>query len=73
MSSSWAALCHPIFRSLWIVSAISGTCIAAHDYATTFLMNTQGCPGFLISLISITAALSFFLFTIPAGFLAESC
>lgn len=71
MNSIWAALRHPIFRSLWILSAISGTCIAARDTATTFLMNTQECPAFLISLISITTALSFFLFAIPAGFLAD--
>jgi MFS family permease len=71
MNSSWAALRYPIFRSWWIVSAISSTCVAAHDNAATFLMNTQACPSFLISLISITAALPFFLFTIPAGFLAD--
>ena len=71
MNSSWAALRHPIFRNLWIVSAISSTCVAAHDNAATFLMNTQVCPSFLISLISMTAALPFFLFTIPAGILAD--
>ena len=71
MNSSWAALRHPIFRSLWIVSAISSTCVAAHDNAATFLMNTQAGPSFLISLISMTAALPFFLFTIPAGILAD--
>jgi len=71
MNSSWAALRHPIFRSLWIVSAISSTCVSAHYNAATFLMDTQACPSFLISLISITAALPFFLFTIPAGILAD--
>jgi predicted MFS family arabinose efflux permease len=71
MNSGWAALRHPIFRSLWMVSAISSTCFAAHDNAATFLMNTPACPSFLISLISITAALPFFLFTIPAGILAD--
>ena len=71
MNSSWAALRHPTFRSLWIVSAISSTCVAAQGNATTVLMNAQGCPPFLISLISIAAALPFFLFTIPAGFLAD--
>ena len=71
MNSSWAALRHPIFRSLWITSAISSICVAAHNNAATFLMNTLGCPSFLISLISIAAALPFFLFTIPASFLAD--
>jgi predicted MFS family arabinose efflux permease len=54
-----------------MVSAISNTCVAAHDNAATFLMNAQGCPSFLISLLSTAAALPFFLFTIPAGFLAD--
>jgi MFS family permease len=71
MNSSWAALRHPTFRRLWLVSAISSICISAHDSATTFLMNAQGCPSFLISLISMAAALPFFLFTIPAGFLVD--
>jgi MFS family permease len=71
MNSSWAALRRPVFRKLWIVSAISSTCVAAHDNAATFLMNTQLCPSFLISLISIAAALPFFLFTIPSGLLAD--
>ena len=71
MNSSWAALRHPIFRNLWMVSAISSTCVAAHDNAATVLMNAQACPSFLISLISMTAALPFFLFTIPAGILAD--
>jgi MFS family permease len=71
MKSTWAALRHPAFRSLWVVSAISNTCVAAHDNAATFLMNAQGCPPCLISLISTAAALPFFLFTIPAGFLAD--
>ena len=71
MNSSWAALRHPIFRNLWMVSAISNTCVAARDNAAIVLMNTQACPSFLISLISMTTALPFFLFTIPAGILAD--
>ena len=71
MNSSWAALRHPIFRNLWMVSAISSTCVAARDNAAIVLMNTQACPSFLISLISMTTALPFFLFTIPAGILAD--
>ena len=71
MNSIWAALRHPTFRSLWLTSLISNTCVAAHNNATVFLMNRQECPSFLISLVSVAAALPFFLFTIPAGFLAD--
>jgi MFS family permease len=50
---------------------ISGTCVAAHDGAATWLMNKLTGSPFLISLMSTAAALSFFLFTLPAGVLAD--
>jgi MFS family permease len=71
MNSSWAALHNPVFRRLWIASVISGTCVAAHDNAATYIMNTLGASPFLISLMSTVASLPFFLFTLPAGVLAD--
>ena len=72
MNSSWAALRNPVFRRLWIASVISGTCVAAHDNAATWMMNTLTGSPFLISLISTMASLPFFLFTLLAGALADS-
>jgi hypothetical protein len=74
--STWTALRNPVFRQLWIASVISGTCVAAHDGAATWMMNKLTGSPFLISLMSTVASLSFFLFTLPAGVLAdkvESC
>jgi MFS family permease len=71
MNASWTALRNPVFRSLWIASVISGTCVAAHDNAATYMMNTLAASPFLISLISTVASLPFFLFTLPAGALAD--
>jgi MFS family permease len=71
MNSSWAALRNPVFQRLWIASVISGTCVAAHDNAATYIMNTLGASPFLISLMSTVASLPFFLFTLPAGVLAD--
>jgi MFS family permease len=71
MNSSWAALRNPAFRRLWIASVICGTCVAAHDNAATYLMNALAASPFLISLISTVASLAFFLFTLPAGVLAD--
>jgi MFS family permease len=71
MNSSWAALRHPVFRRLWITSAISGTCIAAHNNAATIIMNAIAGAPVLISLIPVAAALPFFLFALPAGVLAD--
>jgi predicted MFS family arabinose efflux permease len=63
---------NPIFRKLWIAAIISGTCVAAHDTAATWVMNTLTPSPFLISLLSTVASLPFFLFTLPAGALADT-
>ena len=70
-SSTCAALKNPAFRKLWIATVISGTCVAAHDSAATWMMNISTGSPFLISLMSTVASLPFFLFTLPAGALAD--
>ena len=70
-SSTWTALRNPAFRNLWIATVISGTCVAAHDSAATWMMNIFTGSPFLISLMSTVASLPFFLFTLPAGALAD--
>jgi MFS family permease len=45
--------------------------LAAHDGAATWMMNKLTGSPFLISLMSTVASLSFFLFTMPAGVLAD--
>ena len=70
-SSTWTALKNPAFRRLWIATVISGTCVAAHDSAATWMMNSFTASPFLISLMSTVASLPFFLFTLPAGALAD--
>src|ERR1700746_198545 len=71
-SSTWSALRNPAFGKLWAASLVSGTCVAAHDTATTWMMNTLSASPFLLSLMSTVASLPFFLFTLPAGALADS-
>ena len=70
-TSLWTALRNPVFRRLWIASIISGVCVSAHDTAATWVMNTLTPSMFLISVMSTVAALPFFLFTLPAGALAD--
>ena len=41
-TSSWTALRNPVFRKLWIASLISGTCVAAHETAATWLNSNKG-------------------------------
>jgi MFS family permease len=71
-NASWAALRNPDFRKLWIATVLSGTCVAAQDNAVTWMMNTLTESPFLISLMSTVASLPFFLFTLPAGALADN-
>ena len=71
MNPTWAALRNPAFRKLWIAAVISGTCVAAHDSAATWMMNTFTGSPLLLSLMSAVASLPFFLLTLPAGALAD--
>src|SRR5271167_1498685 len=70
-NSTWAALRNPTFRRLWIAAVISGTSVAAHDSAATWMMNVFAGSPLLLSLMSTVASLPFFLFTLPAGALAD--
>src|SRR4051794_26817118 len=70
-TSAWTALRNPVFRKLWLASVVSGCCVAAHDMAATWVMNTLTPSPVLLSLLSTAAALPFFLLTFPAGALAD--
>jgi len=70
-TSTFTALRNPIYRKLWFAILLSGTCVAAQDTAATWTMNMLGSSTFLLSLISTVASLPFFLFTLPAGALAD--
>jgi MFS family permease len=70
-NSAWAALRNPAFRKLWTATVISGICVAAHDNAATWMVNTSGGSPLLLSLMSTLASLACFLFILPAGALAD--
>src|SRR5271163_4849428 len=70
-ASTWSALRNSTFRKLWVTSLVSGTCVAAHDTAATWVMNTLTASPFLISVMSTVASLPFLIFTLPAGALAD--
>ena len=70
-NSTWAALRNPAFRKLWGAAVISGTCVVAHDNAATWMMSVFAGSPLLISLMSTVASLPFFLFTLPAGAVAD--
>ena len=70
-TSIWVALRNPVFCKLWLASVVSGCCVSAHDMAATWVMNTMTPSPFFLSLLSTAASLPFFLFTFPAGALAD--
>src|ERR1700741_1837451 len=69
--SSFTALRNPVYRTLWLASFLSGPCVAAHDCAATWVMSKLSPSPIFLSLMSTVASLPFFLFTLPAGALAD--
>ena len=65
------ALRNPVYRKLWFASVFSGTCVAAHDCAAMWIMYKLSPSALFLSLMSTVASLPFFLFTLPAGALAD--
>jgi MFS family permease len=70
-TSVWLALKNRVFLALWLASVGSGVCVAAHDTAATWLMNSSGSSTLTLSLMATAASLPFFLFTLPAGAIAD--
>ena len=70
-TSIWVALRNPVFCTLWLASVVSGCCVSAHDLGAAWVMHTMTPSPFFLSLLSTAASLPFFLFTFPAGALAD--
>jgi hypothetical protein len=65
------ALQNPTFSRLWFATVVSGICVSAHDTAATWMTNSISQLTLLLSLMSTTATLPFFLFILPAGAVAD--
>jgi hypothetical protein len=70
-SSSWTALRNRGFRAIWLAAVISGICASAHGTAATWAVNELSHSTLLLSMMSTFSSLPFFLFTLPAGALAD--
>jgi MFS family permease/quinol monooxygenase YgiN len=70
--SIWSPLRQPVFRSLWIASAISSIGTWMHDVGCAWLM-TSLAPNspLMISLMQAASSLPFFLLALPAGAIAD--
>jgi MFS family permease len=70
-TSTWFALRNSVFCRLWLASVLSGTFVSAQDIAATWLMHDLGASSFALSLMATAAAAPFFIFTLPAGAVAD--
>ena len=70
-TSIWSSLRNPVYCRVWLALVVSGCCVTAHDMAATWAMNSLGASALLLSLMSSAGTLPFFLFTLPAGALAD--
>ena len=69
--SIWFALRNKKFRTLWLATLISSSAVAAYSTAAIWLMNSLASSSFFLSLIPVVTSLAFFLFTLPAGIVAD--
>jgi predicted MFS family arabinose efflux permease len=70
-SSTWFALRNPLFCRLWLAALLSGTFVSSQDVTATWLMHYFDASPFLLSLMATAASAPFFLFTLPAGAVAD--
>ena len=70
-TSIWSSLSMPAYRRFWLALVVSGSCVSAHEMAATWAMNSLGGSALALSLMSSAATFPFFLFTLPAGALAD--
>jgi MFS family permease len=70
-TTTWFALRNPVFCRLWLASVLSGTLVSAQDVTATWLMHDLGASPFSLSLLASAASAPFFLFTLPAGAIAD--
>jgi MFS family permease len=62
---------NPVFCLLWLASVLSVTFVSAQDIIATWLMHDLGASAFALSFMATAAAAPFFVFTLPAGAVAD--
>jgi MFS family permease len=70
-ASAFAALRHPVFRSLWIANLASNTGMWIQNTSAGWLMTSLAPSPIMVSLVQAAAMLPVFLFALPGGALAD--
>lgn len=70
-TSTWSPLRQPVFRALWMASAVSTIGTWMHDVGAAWLMTSLSPSPFLVALMQAASSLPFFLLALPAGAIAD--
>src|ERR1700680_1555519 len=71
ITSAWAPLSQPLFRSLWIASVVSNIGAWMEQVGEAWLMTSQTPSPLLVALLQTAESLPIFLLALPAGALAD--
>ncbi len=69
--SAWAPLAYPVFRTLWAASLVSFIGTFMHDVGDGWLITTLTHSPAIIALLPACLSLPIFLFSLPAGAMAD--
>jgi MFS family permease len=69
--SRWGAFGHAAFLVIWTASIVSNVGTAMFDTASGWLMTNLSASPLAVSLVQVAVSLPLFLFTLPAGALAD--
>jgi len=69
--SAWSPLRYEVFRALWIAGLVSDIGAWMHEVGEAWLMTTLSQSPLLVALLQSVDSLAVFLFSIPAGALAD--
>jgi MFS family permease len=70
-SSRWGAFANAAFAAIWTGSIVANVGTALYDTGSRWLMTTLDADPMAVSLVQVAVSLPIFLFTIPAGALAD--
>jgi MFS family permease len=69
--SRWGAFGHAAFTVIWIASILSNIGTAMFDTASGWMITSLNANPLAVSLVQVAVSLPLFLFTLPAGALAD--
>ena len=69
--SRWGAFGHAAFTVIWTASIVSNVGTAMFDTASGWLITSLNAEPMAVSLVQVAVSLPLFLFTLPAGALAD--